>query len=270
MNQIFFSLIEVGQKLEECFPSQKALKWDKTSFSFLARNSEKIRGIITCLDVTEEVILKAKQLGFNLIISRHPLVFLDSLSAERKNYPYKQKLFWMLRRFNISVYSLHTNFERTNSQAAREIAYHIFCKENYIFLEPTPLFGGGLIELTQGWSLEQLIKNLKKVLKQNSFRVINHFENTQIFRRILILPGAWSAKEFLNQIKRLKVDVVLTSDLKWSDWVAFGQTKTLVVCEVAHLIEQYWELSFKAFLRSKLPNMPHFHYFTSLPYETIM
>lgn len=263
------SFAQVEEKLEEWFPSKNASKWDKTGFSFLGRKTEKVKGVVTCLDLTESVILKTKKLGFNLIISRHPLVFLDSISLERRTFPHKQKLFRLLRRFNISVYSLHTNFERTNSQAAREIAYRVFKKTNYSFLEPPNLLGAGVVELTQKWSLEELKESLKKLLSQESFRVVNPLKPSQSFQRILLLPGAWGTKDFLNKVEKLKIEVVLTSDLKWSDWVALEQTKKPMVCEVAHLIEQYWELSFKSFLRRNFPNLPHFHHLLTLPYKTV-
>lgn len=68
-----------------------------------------LRGILVCLDVTEEIINEALDLDCNLIITHHPLIFKPIKKLTGKTYI--ERCVMAACRHNIAVYSAHTNLD---------------------------------------------------------------------------------------------------------------------------------------------------------------
>ena len=68
-----------------------------------------VSGILITLDVTEEVLLEAEKLGFNLVISHHPVIFggLKSLTGRSG----AERIVKLAIQKEIAIYSGHTNFD---------------------------------------------------------------------------------------------------------------------------------------------------------------
>ncbi|MEG0425604.1 MAG: Nif3-like dinuclear metal center hexameric protein, partial [Cetobacterium sp.] len=60
--------------LEEKFPTSLAEDWDNVGL-LIGKRDSKITGILLSLDLTESVIDKAIEVGANLIITHHPVIF---------------------------------------------------------------------------------------------------------------------------------------------------------------------------------------------------
>ena len=68
-----------------------------------------VTGILVTLDVTEPVVLEAERLGFNLIVSHHPVIFGGLHSLTGKNVA--ERVVALAVRREIAIYSGHTNFD---------------------------------------------------------------------------------------------------------------------------------------------------------------
>lgn len=68
-----------------------------------------ISGILISLDVTEELLEEAIRLGFNLIISHHPVIFGGLKSLTGRTAP--ERIVARSIREGIAIYSAHTNFD---------------------------------------------------------------------------------------------------------------------------------------------------------------
>ncbi len=66
-------------------------------------------GALLCLDIDENVIQEAIDLGYNLIISHHPLIFYPLKSITGKNHIEKSLI--KAIRNDITLYSAHTNLD---------------------------------------------------------------------------------------------------------------------------------------------------------------
>jgi hypothetical protein len=67
-------------------------------------------GALLCLDVTEAVIDEAITLGYNLVVSHHPLIFKGFKSITGKDYV--ERCIMKAICHDIVIYSAHTNHER--------------------------------------------------------------------------------------------------------------------------------------------------------------
>lgn len=66
-------------------------------------------GVLLCLDVTEEVLDEAIEMGYNLIISHHPLAFKSFKSLTGSNYI--ERCMMKACKYDLVVYAAHTNLD---------------------------------------------------------------------------------------------------------------------------------------------------------------
>ena len=66
-------------------------------------------GVLLCLDVTEEVLDEAIEIGYNLIISHHPLAFKSFKSLTGSNYI--ERCMMKACKYDLVVYAAHTNLD---------------------------------------------------------------------------------------------------------------------------------------------------------------
>ena len=90
-------------------------------------------GALLCLDVTEAVVDEAITLGFNLIISHHPLIFKGYKSITGRDYI--ERCIMKAIRNDITIYSAHTNLDNAPGGVNYKIAEKIGLK-NVRILEP--------------------------------------------------------------------------------------------------------------------------------------
>ncbi len=68
-----------------------------------------VTGILVALDVTEEVLLEAEKLGFNLVVAHHPIIFTGLKSITGRKGP--ERIVKLAIQKDIAIYSGHTNFD---------------------------------------------------------------------------------------------------------------------------------------------------------------
>ena len=66
-------------------------------------------GALLCLDVTEAVVDEAISLGYNLIVSHHPLIFKGYKSITGKDYV--ERCIMKAIKHDIVIFSMHTNLD---------------------------------------------------------------------------------------------------------------------------------------------------------------
>ena len=75
----------------------------------LAEDAE-ATGALLCLDVTEDVVDEAIQLGCNLIVSHHPLLFHPLKSIAGRDYIERAVI--KAIKNDITIYAAHTNLDK--------------------------------------------------------------------------------------------------------------------------------------------------------------
>ena len=93
----------------------------------------KATGALLCLDVTEAVLDEAIQLGCNLIVSHHPLIFKGYKSITGKDYV--ERCIMKAIKHDIVIFSMHTNLDNAPQGVNYKIAEKIGLR-NVQILEP--------------------------------------------------------------------------------------------------------------------------------------
>ncbi|MBK5284404.1 MAG: Nif3-like dinuclear metal center hexameric protein [Bacteroidia bacterium] len=99
---------EVVSVLANLAPPALQESYDNSGL-LIGDDTKKIRGVLICIDVTEEIIEEAARKKCNLIISHHPLLFSPLKRITGKNYIERSVIKAIQKQ--ISVYAIHTNLD---------------------------------------------------------------------------------------------------------------------------------------------------------------
>ncbi|MDR3625545.1 MAG: Nif3-like dinuclear metal center hexameric protein [Ignavibacteriaceae bacterium] len=111
---------EIIKYIEEWAP--KEIAWQKDNVGLqIGSVDRKIKNILLCLELTNEVIDDAIKKGCNLIVSHHPLLFSPLKRIDLQNDK-NSKLIERLIKKDITLYSAHTNLDFTKGGVSFELA----------------------------------------------------------------------------------------------------------------------------------------------------
>lgn len=102
------TIAEVCAYLEEIAPLEQQESYDNAGL-LVGDASAVVQGVLTCLDITEEVLAEALQTGCNLIVAHHPIIFrgLKRLTGST----YVERCVAMALCHNLAIYAIHTNLD---------------------------------------------------------------------------------------------------------------------------------------------------------------
>ncbi|HLN52899.1 MAG TPA: Nif3-like dinuclear metal center hexameric protein [Lentimicrobium sp.] len=103
-------LEEITDTIESIAPVLSQESYDNSGL-LIGNKDELIKGALITLDVTEEVIDEAISLGFNLIISHHPLIFKPVKKINGTNLT--ERCIIKAIRHGIAIYAVHTNLDNS-------------------------------------------------------------------------------------------------------------------------------------------------------------
>ena len=107
------------QYLEQTAPLSLQEDYDNAGLLTGNKNQE-VKGVLISLDVTEEVIDEAINLGFNLVISHHPIIFRGLKKITGSNYV--ERVIIKAIKNDIALYAIHTNLDSIKSGVNKKIA----------------------------------------------------------------------------------------------------------------------------------------------------
>lgn len=126
------NLSEIISVFELAVPVAYQEDYDNSGLAIGDQNME-VTGILLCIDVTMEVLEEAMQLGVNLIISHHPVIFNPLKRITGNNYT--EKIIISAIHNNIAIYCAHTNIDNIYSGVNQKICQKLDL-ENTKILDP--------------------------------------------------------------------------------------------------------------------------------------
>ena len=110
---------EIVCALERFAPLPLQDGWDNVGLQVGLTEAE-VTGALLCLDVTEAVVDEAVALGYNLVVSHHPLIFHGLKSITGRNYV--ERCVLKAIRHGITICSHHTNMDNARGGVNYKIA----------------------------------------------------------------------------------------------------------------------------------------------------
>src|SRR6185369_16436506 len=120
---------EVAAYLESIAPLDFQESYDNAGLIVGDENME-VKGILICLDSTEEVIDEAIKYNCNLVIAHHPVIFSGLKKLNGKNYVERTVI--KAIRNHIAIYAIHTNLDHVAQGVNAKICERLGLKNTEI------------------------------------------------------------------------------------------------------------------------------------------
>jgi dinuclear metal center YbgI/SA1388 family protein len=220
--------------------------------------SQKVGGILLCLDVTPEVLDEAIELGCNLIISHHPLLFKPLRTLTGKTYI--ERCLIKACKNDLVIYAAHTNLDNARGGVNFHLAEKIGL-QNVRFLKPNAtgwfsderngLTGGsGAVgELVAEEDEESFLERIKKIFQLKS---LQHSPLTgKPIRKVALCGG--SGAFLISDAIETGADVFLTGEARYNDYYDVEDRMLLAV--LGHYeTEHHTKELFFDIISKKIPN----------------
>ncbi len=242
---------QVLDALERYAPLPLQDSFDNAGLQIGLTAEQEVAGALLCLDVTEAVIDEAEQMGCNLIVAHHPLLFHGLKSITGKSYVERCVIKAIQK--GIGIYAAHTNLDNAEGGVNYRMAEKIGLT-NLSFLEARPggmIAGAGLVgELAVEEDEREFLERVKLLFGIKCIRH-NRLSGRKI-RRVALCGGAGGF--LLSNAISLGADVFLTGEMRYHDY--FGHEDELLIAEMGHYeSEQYTIDLLSDILSQQLPKL---------------
>lgn len=237
--------------LNDLFPQSHAAAWDTVGLQieevYNLPSQDEISSVVTCLDVTMEVVQKAITTKANFIIARHPFLF-ETLEVELKN-PAKKAMYDLLVAHEIQVFSIHTNYDNSETNNLMDLLESRFNIKKFERVGEQQ--EGYKIEFLREITLQELIDNMKFIFGKQHSLLTKNSDVEKLIDKIYFTPGAGSdTMLFLNLSKA----VFVTGEMKWHEWL-YAEENDLDVLTLGHYMENHFIDDIKAKLNKTFPEI---------------
>ena len=253
---------EVIAALERFAPLPLQESYDNAGLQVGLTEAE-VSGVLLCLDVTEEVVREAIDMGCNLIVSHHPLLFRGLKCVSDATYV--QRCVRLAIQNDIAIYSAHTNLDNAEDGVNYKMAERLGLVDVELVnprqvMVPTEngsyavKAGSGVVGyLTQE---EDSLAFLQRV--KQTFRVECLMHNDLLNRPVQSVMICGGAGDFLlDEALAKQVDVFLTGEMHYHQF--FGHEQEIQIGVLGHYqSEQFTTDIFYTVLGDALPGLPLF------------
>ncbi len=192
---------EIIRILENFAPPELAESWDNSGWQVFFGNDNTTK-VLICLSVTDEVINQAVELGCNLIVSHHPVIFKPVKIIK------DIKLIKAIQR-GIQIYSLHTNCDKTKHGTSDLFAKKLNLKKTAPLNDFVRV---GLAPHEMG--LGELISYVKLAFNVERIKLVNNANKSRI-KTVAVCAGAGA--DFIQEVEKYNIDAYVTSEVKYHD-----------------------------------------------------
>jgi len=226
---------EIIGALESVAPLSLQDSYDNAGLQLGLAEDVEASGALLCLDVTEEVIDEAVQLGCNIIVSHHPLLFRPLKSITGRDYI--ERCVIKAIKNDIAIYAAHTNLDSAHGGVNFKIAETLGL-ENIEWLNPKQAVvdaGEGIVGmLPQPMTKEEFAQYVKKQFAADSIRT-----NCWVGEKVSKVAVCGGAGAFLMSNAVAKgCDAFITGEIGYHRF--FGHENELLLIELGHYeSEQY-------------------------------
>ncbi len=234
---------EVIDALEEFAPLPLQESYDNAGLQVGLTEAE-VSGVLLCLDVTEEVVNEAMELGCNMIVSHHPLLFRGLKTISDTDIV--QRCVRLAIQNDINIYSAHTNLDNTADGVNYVIAEKLGLVDVEMMMPRRVMvsMGGRQREVMAGSGMigylpegEDSLAFLQRVKQAFELECLMH--NELLVRPIQSVAICGGAGDFLlDEAIRRQADAFLTGEMHYHQYM--GREQQIQIGVMGHYqSEQY-------------------------------
>ncbi len=228
MNKTYVS--DLLQYLDSVAPFRLQESYDNSGLLTGSTRNE-ITGVMTSLDMTEEVIDEAIELNCNVVVAHHPIIFTGLKQVTGKTYV--ERIVIKAIKNDINLIAIHTNLDNVLQSGVNERIAKQLGLEELTILSPklgeNIGIGAGIIgNIPEALDTEQLLKLIKTKLQCSAIKYTHSYHDK--YMRIAICGGSGSF--LLDSAKHQKADCFITSDFKYHEF--FDAENEIMICDIGH------------------------------------
>ncbi len=254
---------DIAVLIESVAPLQLQESYDNAGLQ-VGDPEQEVTGVLTTLDVTEESVARAVELGANLIVSHHPLLFRGTKQINPRR-DYISRVIIEAIRHDVAIYSAHTNLDNApggvNARMCEVLGLHDVRPLARLSLEQTSGLsaemacscGSGMVGMLpvpiSVYDFVQLVKERFSIpaLMANSEDV----EPTRMVQKIALCGGA--GDDFIMDAVRAGADAFLTGEVSYH--LYFGHPELFIVCGGHYETEQFTCQLLRDIIVAKYPDL---------------
>ncbi|MEG1617667.1 MAG: Nif3-like dinuclear metal center hexameric protein [Bacteroidales bacterium] len=246
---------EIIQVIEQVAPRPLQESYDNAGVQ-VGNVENELTSAVICLDVTEAVVDEAIELGANLILSHHPLIFSGLKSLTGKNYIERS----LIKAINhgICIYSAHTNLDNAADGVNFMIASKLGLRDLAI-LDPKSqsdqTVGSGVTGyLEEPMEELQFLKELKSLFGCGCIK--HSAPRGKEISKVALCGG--SASFLIPNAIATDADVYLTGEIKYHEY--FGNDEKILLAELGHYESEQFTIQLLAEIITKKYPTFLYHY----------
>ena len=242
---------EVIAALELFAPLPLQESYDNAGLQVGLTGVEEASGALLCLDVTEEVLAEAVELGANLVVAHHPLLFrgLKRLSETTQ----VERCVRFAVKHDITIYAAHTNLDNVQGGVNATISDKLGLTDT-AFLRPMPSGAGGsgmIGSLAKPESAEDVLRRIKAEFGVEC--LMHNALLTRPIRRVAVCGG--SGAFLLGDAIAAGADLFLTGEMGYHEY--FGHEGLIQIAVIGHYQSEKFTMNlFKNILGDACPQLP--------------
>lgn len=226
---ILQSIIDI---IESVAPRGQQEEWDNSGLQVGDTGAE-IKAALLTTDITETVVDEAIQLGCNLIISHHPLIFhgLKHLTGQTP----QERCVEQCIRHDIAVYSAHTSMDKYLHGVSGRMAEKIGITDYSILVADSDNVGLGVIgKLNKPMKTAEFVKMVKQAFGAEWIRYTCSGKDT--IQTVALCGGAGA--EYIEQAIAQGADAYISADFKYHEMQAADGN--IVAIDMDHWVSEHF------------------------------
>lgn len=183
-----------------------------------------VTGVLTCLDVTAEIIDEAVAKGCNMIVSHHPLIFkgLKHLTGASV----AERLVAKAILSGVAIYSAHTSLDRAENGLNAAMAERLGLKYTHVLEAYDKPEGLGRIgSIDEPMTTDDFLRHVKEAFGCATVRYGSEYKG-KLIEHVAVCGGAGAS--LIPLAIEAKMQAFVTGDLKYHDFTTYADKILLV------------------------------------------
>ena len=231
---------EITDAIEQYAPLRLQEEWDNAGIQVGDPDTD-ITGVLLCTDATEAVVGEAISLGYNLVISHHPLIF-RGLKKIMGRTPVERTVAMAIKN-DITIYSAHTNMDSAWQGVSFRMADKIgmtgvqFLDDNRVepYGEQESIMAGcGVIGDIEPKPAREVLKRVKAAFEVGAVRYSG--DGDRMVSRVALCGGAGGF--LLDKAVEQGAQLYVTADMRYHDFL--DNSQRIVVADIGHYESEHF------------------------------
>lgn len=213
------NVMEIYHSLDCFAPFSTQMDFDNAGF-LVGRGGRTITKVLVSLDITEDVVHEAAEIGAELIVSHHPIIFLPVHSITDGD-PVGRTVLSMVEH-GIAAICAHTNLDAAIGGVNDALAQTLRLSDLAV-LEPSGVnreglpIGIGRVGLLIAQEYSDLVKYAEYVKCSLGAHGVRYVDAGRVVHRVAVGGGACG--DMLKQVLAMGCDTFVTSDVKYNQFL---------------------------------------------------